>query len=145
MSLLAVLLQIPAAEAKSENVLHLLLSADPVVKFTLFILVVFSIVSWAIIFFKFLQVQKAQKSSNRFLEQFEESETLEEVLTKPSPREGNPLYAIFSAGISPIIRYRQAYAKDPQKTPKSSFDTLQRAVNRTAREEVTKLEQLTPF
>ena len=48
----------------------LVLQAGPVVKLVLLILVYFSLVSWAIIFYKFTVVQKAIKESDRFLDFF---------------------------------------------------------------------------
>src|SRR4030095_13972378 len=101
----AILLQItpPAAAQEGKSVLHLFFSSDPVVMVTLGILVIFSVVSWAIIFYKYGQVKKARNSSEKFLEVFDKSQPLEEMLTKPAPRDGNPLYQIFAEGIADIV------------------------------------------
>ena len=50
--------------------LDLVLNAGPVVKLVLLILVYFSLVSWAIIFYKTAIIQKAIKESDRFLDFF---------------------------------------------------------------------------
>lgn len=144
MPLLALLMQMPVADNKSQNVLHLLFSSDPVVKFTLFILVLFSVFSWAIIFFKARQINKAKKGSRQFLHAFETSYTLDEVLAKNPAREGNPLSDIFASGLSDLLRYRQASGKDP-RAPKPHLETIKRVIFRRASDEIASLEQLTPF
>lgn len=50
--------------------MELVLNAGPVVKLVLLILVYFSVVSWAIILYKFLVVQRAMRQSDAFLEFF---------------------------------------------------------------------------
>ncbi len=144
MPFLALLLQMPVADSKSQNVLHLLFSSDPIVKATLFILVLFSVFSWAIIFFKARQVNKAKKGSRQFLHTFEQSYTLDEVLAKNPAREGNPLSDIFGAGLSDILRYRQVSAKDP-RAAKPHLETIKRVIFRRASDEIASLEQLIPF
>ena len=51
-------------------VLDLIMGAGPVVKLVLLVLVLFSVVSWAIIFLKFKVIHKAMKDSDNFLEFF---------------------------------------------------------------------------
>lgn len=50
--------------------MELVLNAGPVVKLVLLILVYFSVVSWAIILYKYLVVQRAMRHSEAFLEFF---------------------------------------------------------------------------
>lgn len=144
MSFLALLLQMPVPDAKSQNVLHLVFSSDPVVKVTLAILVLFSVFSWAIIFYKARQINKAKKGSRLFLHAFETSYTLDEVLAKNPTREGNPLSDIFATGFADILRYRQTSAKDPRAT-KPNLETIKRIIFRRASDEIASLEQLIPF
>ncbi|MBL7686035.1 MAG: MotA/TolQ/ExbB proton channel family protein [Deltaproteobacteria bacterium] len=145
MSLLGLLLQVPAAEPKNHSVSSLIFSADPVVKITLLILVIFSVFSWAIILYKFLQMKKAKKTSAQFIQSLENVYSLDEALTKTTAREGNPAYEVFSAGLSDIIRYRQMNAKEPGRAPKLSLDQVQRKIQRSAGDQIEKLELFTPF
>lgn len=156
MSLLGILLQInpstsPLAEAGTtakggqESIMSMVWGSGPVVKFTLLVLILFSITSWAIIFFKYFQLKKAQKSSLQFLHLFDHAHSLEEVLTKPAPQEGNPLYSIFSSGISDILRLKQAKAKDPNFRGSLNLEHIQKNIRRSQNDEAHKLEQLTPF
>jgi biopolymer transport protein TolQ len=145
MPLLGILLQMQVADTQDQNVLHLLFSTDPVVKFALLVLVFFSVVSWAIILFKYRQVKKAKKTSSQFMGIFEDTDSIDEVLTKTTPREGNPLYEVFSSGISDIVRYRQIHAKEPARAPKLNLEHIKKNVYRATSDEIAKLEQMTPF
>ncbi len=145
MPLLGLLLQMQVANTEGENVFHLLFSTDPVVKVVLLILVFFSVFSWAIIFFKFKQVKKARKTSQEFLRSFESSYSIDEVLNKSTPREGNPLYEVFSSGLSDILRYRQMGSKDPSRAPKPNLEIVKKKILRSTGDEVAKLELMTPF
>jgi biopolymer transport protein TolQ len=134
-----------ATEPVKESVLSLLFSTDPVVKFTLLVLVAFSITSWAIIFYKYVQIKKARKTSRAFFHTFDNTASIEEFLTKRIPQEGNPLYQIFTAGISDIIRFKQSKAKDPSYKATLNLNHIQRNIRRAQNDETHKLEQLTPF
>ncbi len=141
-----VFLQMQSADTtEGSHVFHLIFSSDPVVKVTLLLLVFFSVISWAIILFKLKQVKKAQKTSSQFLGVFESSDSVDEILTKTTSREGNPVYEVFSSGISDIMRYRQARSKDPARVPKLSLDHIRKNISRATSDEIAKLEQLTPF
>lgn len=145
----AILLQIPAAFAQNgdtkESVFNMIITSGPVVKFTLLVLVIFSITSWAIIFFKYIQLKKAKRTSLSFLQTYDSSFSLEELLTRPAPQDGNPLYSVFSAGLSDILRYKQAKAKDPNARTSINLEHIQRNIRRSQNDETHKLEQLTPF
>ncbi len=147
MGLLAtLLLQMQSADtSEGFHVFHLFFSSDPVVKATLLLLIIFSVISWAIILFKLKQVKKAQRTAAQFIGVFESSDSVDEILTKTTSREGNPVYEVFSSGISDIMRYRQARAKDPTRVPKLSLDHIRKNINRATSDEIAKLEQLTPF
>jgi biopolymer transport protein TolQ len=139
------MLQMQASPAEGKNVLHLLFSTDPVVKVTLLILIFFSVFSWAIILYKYRQVKKAKKSAIQFLKVFDHSYTIDEVLTKQSPQEGNPLYEVFTSGVSDVLRHRQLASKEPGNMPKLNLEHVKKNVDRATSDEVAKLEQLIPF
>lgn len=149
MTLPAILLQIPASLAQEggppESVMGMILTSGPVVKFTLLTLLVFSVASWAIIFFKYGQLKKAKKNVLGFLQSYDQAYSIEELLSKPAPREGNPVYSIFSAGISDILRFKQVRAKDPNAKVLLNLEHIQKNIRRSENDETHKLEQLTPF
>ena len=149
MYLPGILLQMPSALAQNgeskESIFNMILTSGPVVKFTLLVLVAFSITSWAIIFFKYVQLKKAKRTSKNFLQSYDSSFSLEEMLTRPAPQDGNPLYSIFSAGLSDILRFKQAKVKDPNSRVSLNIEHIQRSIRRSQSDETHKLEQLTPF
>lgn len=144
MSLLTILLQMQIADSKEQNVLHLMFSSDPVVKVTLLILIFFSIMTWAIIFYKYRQVKKAKSTSSKFIQLFENTDSIDEVLTNAQSREG-PLYGIFSSGISDIIKTRKIRSKDPSAPIKLNLEHIRKNILRATSDEIAKLEQMTPF
>lgn len=145
MSLLTILLQMQVAEIQDQNVFHLIFSTDPVVKFTLLVLVFFSVMSWAIIFFKYRQVKKARSTSSKFIQLFESTDSIDEILTHAHAREGNPLYGVFSSGISDILKTRKARSKDPSAPIKLNLEHVRKNILRATSDEIAKLEQMTPF
>jgi len=129
----------------NESVLKMIFTSGPVVKFTLLVLIVFSITSWAIIFFKYLQLKKAKKCSRNFQQIFDSAYSIDELLTKPAPQDGNPLYPIFSSGISDILRYKQIKAKDPNAKVPLRLEHVHRKIRQAQNDQTHRLEQLTPF
>lgn len=130
---------------ESSSVINLIFSSDPVVMVTLCVLFFFSITSWAIIFFKHAQLKKAKKHSKKFLPIFDQSASLEELLTRSVPRDGNPLYQIFSSGISDILRVKQQSAKHPGSQIRPNLERIRKNIDRAQSDELQKLEELTPF
>ena len=53
-----------------DSILNLILQAGPIVKFVLLILLLFSVFSWAIIFYKFKFLSKVEKESDEFQRAF---------------------------------------------------------------------------
>ncbi|HCU24205.1 MAG TPA: hypothetical protein DF383_04230, partial [Deltaproteobacteria bacterium] len=147
MSLPGILLQMasPAAQAGGQSVLHMIFSSDPLVKAVLVILVFFSVTSWAIIFYKYTQVKRAKRSSDKFSVLFDQTYTIDEMLAKATPQEGNPLYQIFSSGIGEILRAKQQKAKDPASRPSLNLEHIRKNIRRAESDEMARLEQLTSF
>lgn len=111
---------------------HLLAHADPVVKLALLILIGFSVGSWAIIFYKYRQVKKAQSDSQNFWSAFSQAKSSQDL--GPTSRSG-PLYEIYATGQEWKSRLKG----------KSRRDTMAQKLSQTREEEIYKLEQYTPF
>jgi len=103
--LMALVSQAGAAEELSAW--NLVLGAGPVVKFVIFILVVFSIVSWAIIGVKLWQIWKAKKESRLFLNAFWAGESLEQVRVSTKRFQSSPLAYVFRAGMNELETVRK--------------------------------------
>lgn len=110
--------------------------SDPVVKFTLIVLIFLSVVCWAIIFYKYKQVKQAQNDSQNFWNFFAQSKSTQDVLNLAN-RTG-PLYEIFSVGM-------QMAGQLKSKNSNGKRDYLIQKLAQAREEEIYKLEQYTPF
>jgi len=84
---------------ENHRLLHLILQADPVVQLVLLTLVVFSVVSWAIIATKHRQLKTSEKKNDDFLDLFWEAKTINDIPQKKIFT-GSPAYYIFEMAIS---------------------------------------------
>jgi biopolymer transport protein TolQ len=62
------------------NLLQMVVDAGPMVQFVLVLLLVFSIVSWAIILMKYRVISRTEKENNLFLDAYMNSSRLADVL-----------------------------------------------------------------
>src|ERR1039458_4691203 len=107
-----------------------------VAKTVLVILLVFSILSWAIIFSKWGMFRRARAQSNRFIRMFRKSERLQDVAAVAEQFKPSPLIAVFDG----------AYAELRKQAPQPiRVASLQRAVQIASSEELTRLESRLPW
>lgn len=116
------------------HILSLLWQADVVVQFAIALLIIFSVVSWAIIIMKQRQLKKARKRTAGFVNSFWHSKSLDALIQKGAfPR--SSVFSIFKAGIASL--------RDPDNSKNLSF--IKRDVARATEEEVEQLEYYVPF
>jgi len=136
------------------SVWRLVAAAGPVVKGVLLLLVLFSVISWAIIFLKFLLLRRAKQESEIFLKIFWESRQLDEIYRQSKQLLHSPVADVFAAGYDELKRFQSkgsdfsASAEKNGISPKSSTavkDNVGRALMRSRSEQVTKLEKAVPF
>ncbi len=127
----------------------LVLQAGPVVQLVLLILVYFSLVSWAIIFYKFTIVQKAIKESERFLDFFWSKKRFDVVGQGIKEFANSPLATLFREGYHEMLQL-----KKKSDTPSDSSDFLTkmdtteivgRALRRATTQETHRLEKYLTF
>jgi biopolymer transport protein TolQ len=126
---LLVLLQEPITP-RSSSLLDLILRSSPIAKFVLLLLLVFSLISWAIIISKELATRRAQQQSTEFLRIFEHSQHLSELRAGAAALAASPLPALC-----------QAAADELRKQPTLNLEAVQRALQSAAIDETTKLER----
>ena len=153
-------LQTPGVVEASEEgfgggVLGLILRASLPSQVVLFILIVFSIVSWAVILLKLVQFQSIQRQTASFIEVFRRSGKFSEVQSVCKSLAKSPLTGVFQAGYvelnaqlrqpdTPTEPTRQPDDTSARPTLKS-FDALDRALLRASTTEVARLEHRVPF
>ena len=141
---------------QSTSMLDLLSGAGPVVLGVLYLLLLFSIVSWGIMLYKARQIRQARRESKRFSDVFWELQDLPAVHAAALELRGSPLAQIFRAGYQELVRLTrsgtpvQTDAEDGTGQRKAwgedrGIDTVERALRRAVREQVTHLERALTF
>lgn len=128
--------QIAEQTLQEKSFWSLVWEADPVVKLTLLILIFFSVVCWAIIFYKYKQVKRAQIDSQNFWNSFAQSKSFQDLLG--GINRSGPLYEIFNVGM-------QVNGLAKKKGGANQRDLILQKLSQAREEEIYKLEQYTPF
>ena len=123
------------------HILQILWGADPVVKLTLLILLIFSVVSWAIIFYKHKEIKKFRAASVRFFDAFWRTQSLEDLLTKYAGQE-SPLFNIFRVAVADLIK--KAKGGETRRTP-TTTEGMRRRIERAVEDEIERIERYIPF
>ncbi|WP_298432188.1 protein TolQ [Geobacter sp.] len=120
-----------------------------VVKLVLIVLIFFSVVSWAIIFFKLLQVNRANSESERFLEFFWKAKRFDAINAQLDRFTNSPLTVLFSEGYAELKRLvekgDQKEEPDVVSTDLGGIDNISRALRRATTSEITRLEKYVTF
>ena len=117
----------------------LLADTGPVVLFVLVLLLLFSVVSWAIIIIKAGSIRKATRESRDFLDYFFDVSSIDNVFGETENYRNSPLARVFRAG---YIEYR---ALGDLKDPGRAEERISRTVRREANEETRNLFRYVPF
>jgi biopolymer transport protein TolQ len=151
-SLLALQVQDVAPLAGSEGLTKIILETGPLNQAVLAILIVFSIVSWAIILFKTVSYGRVERQTATFLDVFRRSQKFSEVQAVCPSLPQSPLVGVFQAGYAEInaqFRLTTQGASNPTGAPArpmlKSLDAVDRALIRAATAEVNKLERRLTF
>jgi biopolymer transport protein TolQ len=113
------------------NLIEVLRQTTPVTRFVLAVLLIFSIWSWAIILSKALVLRKIRRESETFWKIFRRGKTLSEISTALEALRFTPLVPVFNAAA--------------EKSGTASAGALQRAVQRAAAAQLTRLEKRMNF
>jgi biopolymer transport protein TolQ len=89
-------------QASGPGLLDFFLSSGPAAKVLLLILLGFSLVSWAIMIGKLLQLRRAHSQTERFLQIFHQSKRFSEVSAASAKLYASPLVGLFQAGYAEI-------------------------------------------
>lgn len=128
----------PLALYVGGEVLDMISQSGPVAKAVLFILLAFSVLSWAIIVSKWSLMRRARTQSGRFIRAFRKAQRLGDMQAVEEQFRPSPLVGVFHNGYEEARR--QAAAGGPPNIP-----ALQRALQIAASEEVTRFERSLPW
>lgn len=146
---LARLAQVGEEGVGQEFVTSLVSGSGPVVQLVLYILILFSVVSWAIIVTKTLQIRRARSESSRFNEIFWETKNLTSIHTASMELKQSPVAQVFRAGYQELVKLmrtqRQGAAGDDDSTELGGIENVERAMKRATNQELTRLEKALTF
>jgi biopolymer transport protein TolQ len=121
------------------GMLSMLSDSGPIVMLILGILLLFSIVSWAIIAFKYGYIRKSLSESQDFLDYFFEVHNIDKVFAESENFRNGSLPRVFRAG---YIEYRALHDKS---SPGHLKERISLAVKREVNAESKRLSRLVPF
>jgi biopolymer transport protein TolQ len=133
--------------AFSGGVAGLLAHVGLVAKIVLLVLLLFSLVSWAIIIYKGAALHRAYVHSQTFLQIFRKSSKFSEVNAVCLQLRASPLVGVFQAGyveVNQQVRGAAPGATAPRPTVRS-LESLSRSLVRAATVETTRLERRLSF
>ncbi|MBI5192616.1 MAG: MotA/TolQ/ExbB proton channel family protein [Nitrospirae bacterium] len=114
----------------------LILSAGIVAKIVLLILFLFSIFSWAIIFYKFFQIRRTEKNVADFLGIFSKIDSIHQIDPSINEKGDNPLMNIFKEGRTKFEEINRG---------KEGLNIIRRRLRGVIEGEVTYYEGYLPF
>lgn len=131
----------------------IVLETGPVNQAVLAILIVFSVVSWAIIFSKTFSYRRVERQTATFLDVFRKSQKFSEIQAVCPSLPQSPLVGVFQAGYAELTAQFRLTSPPSSSNPGTStarpilrsLDAVDRALIRAATTEVSKLERRLTF
>jgi biopolymer transport protein TolQ len=138
------------AQETTGSVIDLIADASPASQAVLVILLIFSVISWAVVISKAIAFRRMEQQTSTFLDVFRRSTKFSEVQAVCKSLEGSPLVGMFQAGYAELnLQLRQPAANSPPaaagRPTLKSLTAVDRALLRASSVEVNKLEKRVPF
>src|SRR5574341_288435 len=135
----------------SGGIWEMITSSGKIAQGILLLLLWFSVISWAVIVYKWKVYKKAKFHSQKFLNLFRQKKTLSDSFATLAVMSGTPLSRILATGyktMQEMTRENPVYVK--QSNPKialnsEALEEVKSAVQRTASEELERLEKYLVF
>jgi biopolymer transport protein TolQ len=123
--------------------------AGPMVKLVLLLLLIFSITSWAIIFYKIKLLRRIERETKQFYDLFWEKRQFKAIYEECGRFKSTPLTRIFVAGFTELRRVKGG-AGDSSDTshgipPDEGMDNIVRAMRRASMTEINLMEKAVTF
>src|SRR5437773_7770765 len=127
------------ALAVGGEIIDLVGETGPVAKIVLLILLIFSLISWAIILSRWSVLRRARVQSGRFLRAFRRAQRLQDINAVSEQFRPSPLVGVFNNGFKEFER--QVGSSGGLRNPLA----VQRAMQIAASEEMTRFERNLPW
>jgi len=146
---------IAVTQQSGSSIIDHVRSAGVEVIAVLIILAIFSVISWAIIFLKWLLLRRAQRENELFVKMFWESRQLDEIHRHSKSLIHAPNADVFAAGYEELRRFQEqgenftagggaatTFSRDQLAAAR---ENIQRALNRSINDQMSRLEKAVPF
>jgi len=128
-----------------DSVVDMIIGSGPVVRAVLLLLVVFSIGCWGIALAKSLEMRRARRQSERFVDIFWDAKNLTTIQAASSDLKESPVAQVFRGGYQELQRLTKAKRGNPggddDVVEFGGIENVQRAMMRARTQEVTRLER----
>jgi len=137
------------AASPQHGILDLVRGSGPVVQFILYLLILFSVASWGIIVYKFRQLRRAKRESEKFIDVFWERRNLSSIHEASRDLKACPVGQVFRSGYEELVRVSRTKKENPSgealTTELGGVENVSRAMKRATSVEITKLEKYLTF
>ena len=130
------------------SLIGMVIDAGFMVKFVLLLLLVFSVVSWAIIFLKYKYYRNIKKENEQFHAEYMKSSKLSDVLPAAKKYNYSTTAEVFRIGYSELTKSNKPLKEGTSGNSEiglSSLDNIERSLNKACNSEMTKLESALGF
>ncbi|MCE5265616.1 MAG: protein TolQ [Deltaproteobacteria bacterium] len=137
------------------SVFDMVAHAGFVVQLVLLLLLLFSIISWAIILMKYFSIRKIAQENDNFMNAYMKSTKLSEILPEAKKYRNSTLAEVFRAGYAELAKISRAVRGTPSGKEAAEavgpvpeiggVDNVERAMNRASGTETGKLESALGF
>ena len=134
------------------SLINMILHAGPVGQLVMLVLLLFSLISWSIVFLKFRLFKKVTTDTRDFLEAFWSSSKLSEAYDTAQEYEYSPEAAIFSTGFTELQKINKIRSRkdgiiqsETLEMQMATMDNLKRAIRKAESQEMTELGKSLSF
>ena len=118
-------------------------------KLVLVLLAIFSVMSWAIILMKHIQISRIKVADGRFLDGFVKATSLDQIFGQLPSFTASPLAQVFKAGYMELQRVAESRLRNKTKDEGilagNDLDNISRALRKASDSEISKLESRVTF
>ena len=115
-----VLAYLQIGRAAPTTPLEMVMNATLVTKIVLVVLAVLSLLSWAVMFGKWIEFRRVLSAANAFIRSFDRAQSLEEVATLAKHAKASPFTRVFNRAVQFLSQTKPALAASPERTARLS-------------------------
>jgi biopolymer transport protein ExbB/TolQ len=91
----------------------MVMNATPVTKIVLGLLAVISLLSWAVMFGKWIEFRRVRSAANAFIRSFDRAQSLEEVATLAKHAKASPFTRVFNRAVQFSVQTKKRWRRRP--------------------------------